>query len=284
VWIFLERVCAGFARTVVLGRAADDPNEAPAYRCGVGPRLEFRGLPQYGSVYAIGEVVRGLPLLLARAWEEAARCDAVLSAAPPPWPLVIALVALARRKRVAFLVRQDSAAYVAWRAPRRGRRWLELVARALEAAFVLLARRLPTFAVGDAIAGRYGPRARPIATSAVSNASIRARAARAPPPRLLWVGRIDREKRLDVLLESFAALCARRAEKLELDVVGRGPRRGELESLARRLGVADRVRFRGYVPFGPALWKLYDAAAVLVLSSATEGFPQVILEAMARRV
>ncbi len=64
-------------------------------------------------------------------------------------------------------------------------------------------------------------------------------------------------------------------------MVGRGPLLAEVEKLAAQLGVGDRVRFHGYVPLGPELRRLYEAADLLVHSSATEGFPQVIFEAMA---
>jgi glycosyltransferase involved in cell wall biosynthesis len=47
---------------------------------------------------------------------------------------------------------------------------------------------------------------------------------------------------------------------------------------------ASAVTFAGHVPYGPALFDLYDAHDVLVLPSFTEGFPQVVLEAMARGV
>ena len=48
--------------------------------------------------------------------------------------------------------------------------------------------------------------------------------------------------------------------------------------------LADAVSFAGHVPYGPGLFALYDAHDALVLPSFTEGFPQVILEAMARGV
>ena len=46
--------------------------------------------------------------------------------------------------------------------------------------------------------------------------------------------------------------------------------------------LGSAVTFAGHVPYGPALFDLYDAHDVLVLPSFTEGFPQVVLEAMAR--
>lgn len=63
-------------------------------------------------------------------------------------------------------------------------------------------------------------------------------------------------------------------------IAGSGPLRGELEALARRLGVSDRVRFLGEVAHA-ALPALYAAADAMVLSSSREGWANVLLEAMA---
>jgi teichuronic acid biosynthesis glycosyltransferase TuaC len=67
---------------------------------------------------------------------------------------------------------------------------------------------------------------------------------------------------------------------LLLWIVGAGPERGRLETLARDLGLAERVRFLGAVP--PAdMPAVYSAADLLVLASEREGWPNVLLEAMA---
>ena len=63
-------------------------------------------------------------------------------------------------------------------------------------------------------------------------------------------------------------------------VAGDGPLRPTLAGLARELGVAGRVRFAGQVPHA-ALPELYGAADALVLASEREGWPNVLLEAIA---
>ena len=63
-------------------------------------------------------------------------------------------------------------------------------------------------------------------------------------------------------------------------IAGDGPLRGELEGLARRLGVIDRVRFLGEVGHA-VLPSLYTAADAMVLASSREGWANVLLEAMA---
>lgn len=65
-----------------------------------------------------------------------------------------------------------------------------------------------------------------------------------------------------------------------LMIAGGGPQGGQLEALARQLGVAERVRFLGEVPHHQ-LSDYYSAADVLVLASEREGWANVLLEALA---
>lgn len=97
--------------------------------------------------------------------------------------------------------------------------------------------------------------------------------------RLIFVGRLSPEKRLDDLLE---ALSLHRDPVLS--VAGDGPERERLERLAARLGVAKRVTWLGYVPWGASLFELLRHHDILVLPSATEGLPLVLIEAMSQGV
>lgn len=65
---------------------------------------------------------------------------------------------------------------------------------------------------------------------------------------------------------------------LRLVVVGDGPQRGELENLARTLGITAHVRFAGHQPNVPSFHHLFDVSA---LTSVSEGFPNSLVEAMA---
>jgi glycosyltransferase involved in cell wall biosynthesis len=107
--------------------------------------------------------------------------------------------------------------------------------------------------------------------------------ARDPHPqagRILFVGRLRGPKRVELALEALRRVLAAVPEAT-LDVAGEGPLRGELEQLATRLGVAERVRFLGSRSDLPGL--LLDAQC-LVLASDYEGCPLSVLEAMAAAV
>jgi glycosyltransferase involved in cell wall biosynthesis len=97
--------------------------------------------------------------------------------------------------------------------------------------------------------------------------------------RLLTAGRMDDDaKGVDVLLESVARLPADRP--VHLDVVGGGTLRRSYEELARRLGLADLVTFRGLLP-KPEVAELMRGADLFVLASRYENNPCVLIEAMA---
>lgn len=96
--------------------------------------------------------------------------------------------------------------------------------------------------------------------------------------RILYAGRLDPEKDVDTLLAAFALLP--RGSRARLDLVGDGAQRKELESLARRTGIADRVRFHGRVT-DQELSRLHHLATVFVMPSPVELQSIATLEALA---
>lgn len=91
------------------------------------------------------------------------------------------------------------------------------------------------------------------------------------------VARLERVKSVDVFLRA-AAMIADDRPGARFVVAGDGPLRAELEALARSLGLGDRVAFLGWVEPASALIGQLDVCA---LTSASEGMPITVLEAMA---
>ncbi len=89
------------------------------------------------------------------------------------------------------------------------------------------------------------------------------------------VGNLIPEKGHDLVIRTLPELS-----DAILLIAGKGPYQRELEALATSLNVADRVRFLGSVS-QTILCTLYSAADCLVLASVREGWPNVLLEAMA---
>ncbi len=79
----------------------------------------------------------------------------------------------------------------------------------------------------------------------------------------------------DLLIAAMAKL-----PHIHLLIAGQGPDKEKLEALARSLGVSDRVELVGSVPH-KELPALYSTADMLVLATSREGWPNVLLEAMA---
>lgn len=96
-------------------------------------------------------------------------------------------------------------------------------------------------------------------------------------PVIGTVGRLAPVKDHETLLEAFR-LAAPQLPGAVLLIVGDGPVRAGLEARAQALGVADRVKFLGRRTDVAELLEIFD---VFVLSSASEGMPLTILEAMA---
>lgn len=91
---------------------------------------------------------------------------------------------------------------------------------------------------------------------------------------LLACGKLKDQKGFDLLIRAMAQLD----DTVALTVLGEGPLRSGLEVLAREEGVAHRVRFMG---FSDNPYPDMAACSAFVLSSRYEGFPNVVLEALA---
>jgi glycosyltransferase involved in cell wall biosynthesis len=97
-------------------------------------------------------------------------------------------------------------------------------------------------------------------------------------PVALFLGRLDDEKRVDVLLKAVAKLTAHPTLRVEL--VGDGGERERLKKLAGTLGIADRVSFLGHVK-DEELPGIYERATVFVMPSIAELQSIATMEAMA---
>ena len=108
--------------------------------------------------------------------------------------------------------------------------------------------------------------------------ALRARLGARPGDRLLLaVGRLAREKNVELLLQALGEL---RDSSVRLAIAGDGPLRPELEELARRSGVSAQTRFLGAIA-REELPDLYASADAFVMPSTTETQGLVLAEALA---
>ena len=145
-------------------------------------------------------------------------------------------------------------------------------------------RRLPCVVVSESTRKdliRRGLEASRISVvpNGVAMAELRPARERFPNPTAVFLGRLQRYKRVDLVLRAVAAL-RRRGIDLDLIVAGRGRARAGLEKAARRLGIARRVRFAGFVDTEEKR-EMLSRAWVHVLTSPKEGWGIASVEASA---
>lgn len=95
--------------------------------------------------------------------------------------------------------------------------------------------------------------------------------------QIVAAGRLTYQKGFDLLLHAFqkvAMVC----EDVHLQIMGEGPMREELTDLADQLGMSGRVTFQG---FQANPYPYMKHADLFILSSRWEGFPNILLEALA---
>ena len=131
--------------------------------------------------------------------------------------------------------------------------------------------------------GRYNP-------NGSGDEEVAARYDLPPGPRILAVGRLAKDKKIDVLIRAMAEIPATHAAHLLL--VGRGDDRERLQDLVDHLALQDLVHFLGFVPEEdlPALYRHADVFAIAsdvevqsipTLQAAATGLPIVAAEAAA---
>ena len=107
----------------------------------------------------------------------------------------------------------------------------------------------------------------------------RARVEPAAPLRLVYIGRLAREKGLYETLQGLR-LALGSGAAANLVIAGSGPEERGLKRLARELGMGGQVAFIGPI-FGGKKARLLAESDVLVLASYAEGMPYALLEGMA---
>jgi glycosyltransferase involved in cell wall biosynthesis len=95
-------------------------------------------------------------------------------------------------------------------------------------------------------------------------------------PVILAVGRLEEQKDYGTLIRAYEMI--KRVIDARLIILGEGSERAALENLVANLGLSDAVKMPGFIKNPYAYMSRAD---VFVLSSAREGLPNVLIEAMA---
>lgn len=130
----------------------------------------------------------------------------------------------------------------------------------------------------DRAAGLPGGLAISCGIDAQPYADAAARAHHDDVPTVLFVGRLDQEKRVNELIEAFAQLPADVAARLE--IVGDGAHAASWKELVEKVGIADRTRFLGFISEAELL-EAYGRCDVFCMPGVAELQSLVTLESMA---
>jgi len=282
--LFVSAVGESFKSLTLFGRTRSSLSPADYV---LPPEVELVDLPHYENLRRVHEVAARLSGTLFRFWRGLDRVDVVWVFGPHPIAVAFAGLALARGKKVVLGIRQDSVRLYAARLP--GARWLpaRIAVRAVEAAFRLLAQRVPATVQGAELARRYAGGRAPVHT--MTESVVGASDISAEPLERDWngtiefltVGRLETEKNPLLLVEAFAALTKERPGAYRLTWIGRGPLEADVKAHVQRLGITELIDFHGYVPFDAGLLDLYRRANAFVHVSLSEGVPKVLIEALA---
>jgi len=127
-----------------------------------------------------------------------------------------------------------------------------------------------------------------VVTSLVGPNEVRDRSEEAWPVdpgviRLAWAGRLVAGKGLEALLAAVAEYAVEQpgGRQVRLVLLGDGPARHSLEARARSLGVEPGVEWRGFIADRAIYLEALAACDLFVFPSPAEGFPKVVLDAMA---
>lgn len=96
---------------------------------------------------------------------------------------------------------------------------------------------------------------------------------------ILFVGRLIKRKRADLLLRAFGSLPEKTKNQWRVWIVGSGPEEKDLKNLAKKLGIEDAVKFFGQRKRND-LKQIYLRASLFVLPSENEGMSNTVLEAV----
>ena len=100
------------------------------------------------------------------------------------------------------------------------------------------------------------------------------------PADIIFVGRLIKEKHVDVLVRAFAVLL-KESPDCTLLVLGDGPERADIRSLVRDLAIEERVILKPFLDSHDEVISLMKSSHVCVIPSTREGFGIAALEALA---
>jgi glycosyltransferase involved in cell wall biosynthesis len=277
-----------FRDVTVVGRVKEEPCARPEWARADSATVAVAALPSYLGPTAF---VRAMPALWWRLFRQAKGHNGmVLTSCPSILGTIMGVLLKAQGRRCLVTVICDPKTLYCRGAVRHVLRWFFGVIFLLLSKWQVRNAAIVRYVTAGHLQRQVPPN-RGQSVYAISDAVL-APEVFAPAPRrhpgagkpllLISVGALDQVyKGHNDLLEALT-LCDRQGVRLQMEVFGEGKHLPELQSLAAKLGLSNRVRFRGGLSRPQLLRELSGRGDVFVLPSKTEGLPRALLEAMAK--
>ncbi len=287
-----------FSEVVILARVNDSPRQQDEEQRADGPGVFFKSLPDYTGPWQYLRARRQARKIAREAIEE---CDACLLRVPGIVSHMVWREIVGAKKPYALEIMGDP-----WEALSPGT-WPHISRPIFRQIATQQLKRIcsgamaANYVTSETLQKRYPPskNAYAVGISDVSleNPSLPAkviqdryrRVQESPwkdpndgtPIRIGFIGSFaSMYKGPDTILHAVA-LCKKNLN-LRLEMVGGGRYLPEMKVLAAKLGIADRVEFRGELSSGPSIFEFLDSIDLFVMPSRAEGLPRALVEAMSR--
>ena len=287
-----------FSEVVILARVNDSPRQQDEEQRADGPGVSFKSLPDYTGPWQYLRARRQARKIAREAIEE---CDACLLRVPGIVSHMVWREIVGAKKPYALEIMGDP-----WEALSPGT-WPHISRPIFRQIATQQLKRIcsgamaANYVTSETLQKRYPPskNAYAVGISDVSleNPSLPAkviqdryrRVQESPwkdpndgtPIRIGFIGSFaSMYKGPDTILHAVA-LCKKNLN-LRLEMVGAGRYLPEMKVLAAKLGIADRVEFRGELSSGPSIFEFLDSIDLFVMPSRAEGLPRALVEAMSR--
>ncbi len=249
------------------------------------------GFPYYSDhTDLMRRIVPILPAAAQAAWRFVKNAELVGTVAPGIFANLIAVAAILQRKPIFFLIRGNKYKTLADIYGKTPRGLLMRFAMLSYSWFSELLIRLgtPAFVFGKKLYEERVGRGRRIEVLApvLDPLFVAAEPQSAPDGqfRVLYVGRLSKEKGVGYLVEALATLNQQGFRNWRGILVGDGVERTSIQKLVAERGLTGQIQFAGHVPHDAHLKSYFENADAFVLPSLTEGVPHALLEAMGMRL
>lgn len=293
---FIESFKVYFDKIEIYAPTREAGNGEGCYKC--ADSITLNALPYYSNVTDLARRARSvIPETVKKLKVGLVECDLLWIVGPHPLGLLAKRVARKAGCPAFYHIRGNILNDVAYRYKGEKLLLAYLYAQYMHLGSIIISRSIPTMVVGSELYDLYKTYAKEIHTISPSLITIseieqsqqltrHKTFASKDNIKLLFVGRPEPEKGLKYLFEAIKQFNSKNELQCTLSIVGAAQKGSEekeqdIRACALELGISSNILWKGYVPYGKTLMKLYRNADIFILPSLTEGIPKVIYEAMA---